>query len=385
MIPDYLISKYLDGDLTQEEDRELRSELSTDKDAREAFDASVLIHIAMCCDDESEPPADLVDSTLREVLQLASNAQINGRKRSSLSPMMTVLAVLLLCVPISDQLPWIVQPEVQQTSSAKLSALDVSGAPSVKRIKSGNSTGSFAPPMQLAVEVPVAVEESHEPPARVPIASTESMALEGIGRESEDVFIARPIIESQHPTAMILSSYVGTGIGGGGGRSNATVVSQSFGYAIDDRTQVGLEVGAVSYTIAQYSTMAIRDGEGSINNKGSRLMMLNPSQEGGSFSRVVNSTSSEAVRYWGTAFIQRTVLQTSVADVSLRGGAGMDQMGIVAYARLQSHFSVNSWVSITLGSEARIMSLERGITTGTIGRSEYGPMFTVMAGIQFNP
>ncbi|MGA2296094.1 MAG: hypothetical protein ABSG15_00920 [FCB group bacterium] len=58
------ISKYLDGELSEEEDFFLRHEVSKNPTAREKFDASVGLHLAFREDAESVfPPEDLVQST----------------------------------------------------------------------------------------------------------------------------------------------------------------------------------------------------------------------------------------------------------------------------------------------------------------------------------
>ena len=64
MIPDVLISKYLDGDLSLEEDVEFRAMLAADPNAREAFDSAVLLHIAMRCEDVTTVPSDVEESVL---------------------------------------------------------------------------------------------------------------------------------------------------------------------------------------------------------------------------------------------------------------------------------------------------------------------------------
>ena len=50
---DSLLSKYLDGELTHDEDEQLRSLLSEDKDAKVDFDSAVLLNAAMKDDSES--------------------------------------------------------------------------------------------------------------------------------------------------------------------------------------------------------------------------------------------------------------------------------------------------------------------------------------------
>ena len=70
MILDHLIAGYLDGDLTEDQDRELRAVVGADPLAKEAFDAAVLIHIALQCEDETVPPASLRSAVFEEIAAL---------------------------------------------------------------------------------------------------------------------------------------------------------------------------------------------------------------------------------------------------------------------------------------------------------------------------
>lgn len=109
-----LISKYLDGDLTPEEDRLLRKILSEEPSARDEFDSAALLHVEMQNDAESiVPPADLVSETEDMILMKIMNhsVQDSGRPtqflKSSLRRrvvnLFSVAAVLLaFTIPFND-------------------------------------------------------------------------------------------------------------------------------------------------------------------------------------------------------------------------------------------------------------------------------------------
>jgi hypothetical protein len=74
-----LISKYLDGELTSTEDERLRSMLSEDAAARDEFDTSVYVHMALREDAESiEPDKELLKETEDEVLMRIMNQKPEG-------------------------------------------------------------------------------------------------------------------------------------------------------------------------------------------------------------------------------------------------------------------------------------------------------------------
>ena len=111
MIIEQLISNYLDGDLTPEQDQELRELVAADPAARKLFDEAVLVHIAMRCEDETEVPDDLradvfsqLDAIAQEEEHLRAATAILRQDRTRVPRRMAaVLAVLFaLWVPISE-------------------------------------------------------------------------------------------------------------------------------------------------------------------------------------------------------------------------------------------------------------------------------------------
>ncbi|MFA6572389.1 MAG: hypothetical protein WCT77_14270 [Bacteroidota bacterium] len=91
------ISKYLDGELSEEEDTILRSEISSDPIAREKFDASVGLHLAMREDADSiYPPEDLLRETEDVVLMKILSQQPIIKEGPLVNRRVLVLAVFLL-------------------------------------------------------------------------------------------------------------------------------------------------------------------------------------------------------------------------------------------------------------------------------------------------
>lgn len=106
-----LISKYLDGDLSHEEDNELRRLLSDDSAIKEEFDAATMLHFMMKEDAESiVPPADFIllteDLILGKYADLSQNITSSQKPNSgtSTSKFVSAVAVLLLLfvLPFGD-------------------------------------------------------------------------------------------------------------------------------------------------------------------------------------------------------------------------------------------------------------------------------------------
>lgn len=110
MILEQLISLYLDGEVSAEQDAELRALVSADPLAKRTFDAAVLLHIALACEDQTQPPSSLRAQVLGTVNALAGEQQqactsVFRRRRQGawarFAPALTIV-LLLLSVPISD-------------------------------------------------------------------------------------------------------------------------------------------------------------------------------------------------------------------------------------------------------------------------------------------
>jgi hypothetical protein len=111
MILDYLISKYLDGDLSAEEDAQLRDLVASDPLSRAAFEEAALLHVAMATDEAPEVPDDVDVATYRRMAELITNSQVSAVPRSHPTcrkrmwqPLHGLVAVLFLAasLPFGD-------------------------------------------------------------------------------------------------------------------------------------------------------------------------------------------------------------------------------------------------------------------------------------------
>lgn len=107
-----LISKYLDGDLSHDEDSELRRLLSEHSEIKEEFDAATMVHFLMKEDAASmEIPVELFDSTEKLISakfeDLPSKVSQSGqslatKKTRNFSSAVAIL-LLLMVLPFSDE------------------------------------------------------------------------------------------------------------------------------------------------------------------------------------------------------------------------------------------------------------------------------------------
>ncbi|MCU0331052.1 MAG: hypothetical protein MUC47_08780 [Candidatus Kapabacteria bacterium] len=438
MMLDVLISRYLDGELTPNEDDQLRSMLAADPSAREAFDSAVLLHIAMRCEDDADVPSDELDAVrlmvhdrmMASPLASMPHEFTPSTRKGPWRPMKTATALLAalvtVIVPISHTVSSLRQGMPERVASIPDARTDMA-----------HRLASVGPR-------PLATSDQERLPNDVPVASTVDgaqiadgapMSMEGIPASAMapasdthvptlavlmDQPLQRPVgsLPSTNPPGIemgerrivasvdvILTSTVGMGIGGSQRTEEAvTQIAQSLGYGFDRKTQVGIEVGATAYSrVIEHNGLASNAGlAATIANGGSVLaltMMLerdrvqrldppvpnedkiaDPVHGGGAFDNVRFTSLAQTRSMWGAAFVQRTVVSASVATVSARVGAGASQDGMIGYGRLHAEVNVLPAVSVSLGGEARLLPYRSGTAIGGSGTTA-GTLFSLLYGV----
>ncbi|HLP27776.1 MAG TPA: hypothetical protein VK147_03985 [Candidatus Didemnitutus sp.] len=378
MIPDILVSKYLDGDLSIEEDMELRKRISEDPAAKEAFDAAILIHIAMSCADPIEVPEDTREDTLAAVFARIDSAAAaplprtgggGGNIRMQRLMASLVVGLFALTVPVQD----VVMQFFDRAAQAQVALVDQETGEMQVTKTTGRRTQSQIHVRQdqptaiisdLGAPSPSVFEQdaredvkTEEPPTR-PLASLFHDAPQVKNPRPDPARIG--IDEPPSPTlAVVLGTYVGTGFGGSEPTmSNATIFSQSVGFGVGDGLVVGLEFGSLSYASNVVTTANIRRNEpgagwaGRVPGESGRPSKLDPTSNNGYDLETITTTATTS-RLWGSAFVQKSVIRSGFAEVLVRGGMGVDNIGLVGYGRVTGQVHLQQWISLSVGAEAR--------------------------------
>ncbi|MBC8124973.1 MAG: hypothetical protein H7X70_04500 [Candidatus Kapabacteria bacterium] len=385
MIPDILVSKYLDGDLTIDEDVELRKQLSEDPSAKEAFDAAILIHIAMSCADPIEVPENARRDTLAAVFARIESAAaaptssgVNSvRSARILKPLAAVIALLLImCAPVGDLF-------------IGNGVLDESLVETIEAAQPGSQHFSIKRTRIIVEEAPVAPEYVNE----VADAGNNLPIVQSNGLTNEEstpatLAVADPSFDpswTEPPAvigpAVVLGTFFGSGIGGSdGSMTNTTIISQSLGYKVGESTIIGFEFGSLSYASTSTTTANVspRDPSAAIvrrtNGGESGPTKLEPTvPTNGSLRDTMTSTSTNT-RFWGVAFVQQSLLRSGFAEVHVRGGLGVDEVGVMGFGRLTGQVRLQKWVSLSIGAEARSVDIQ-----------SFGILLSAVAGIQITP
>lgn len=419
MIVEQLISAYLDGDLTPEQDQLLRAQISANPAAREAFDAAVLLHISMCCEDATEVPSDLrkcvfgaIDaSTYRTSSSEFQKIVTRAVKKVS---MMTVM-LMLLCLPITDRyleskalrdranLSDVNDITLNKGYRANLaSGTRSTGHKGATKPGSGRRLADFVTGVDKDVEVPQADNKI----ATVPDAD-QSVEKPTIELPSLNSFFSQPIsvvslIEGQETitpssqqggvaqrTPITLSSVYATGLSSGtSGATDITQFAASIGYEMSGEDFVGLEIGTTSYSIQQTATSLRGEPEGaslttqeasdaSIPSQtaivqaplGPPTKLASPDQTTEHYLTSQFITLTKQSTAWGAAFYERRIITMSSLSLNARAAAGVGEDGVIGYGRIIGEWKIDGVVSLVIGSELRTMPFKIGngigIGTGT--------------------
>lgn len=394
MIPDILVSKYLDGDLSIEEDKELRKRISEDPAAKEAFDAAILIHIAMSCADPIEVPDDTREDTLAAVFARIDSAAAaplrpsggGGGFRMQRLMASLVVGLFALTIPVADVMMHIAGHAAQANVAAVIDDTQGGSVESVPVRRLGRHAGATqvsAPATEtdrvsadLSAVERGSMETTESSTAAVPpIASLFSDMPSGQIHQPEP---RRANVDEPPPPplAVVLGTYVGTGFGGSEPTvSNAQIISQSVGFGVGEGLVVGLEFGSISYANDVVTTANIRRVEpgaiwtGRVPGESGRPSKLDPAPTG-EFDRGTITTTSTVSRLWGTAFVQKSLVRSGVGELLVRGGVGVDDLGLIGYGRVTGQVQLQKWVSLSVGAEARTMQ---------------GILFNAVVGLQITP
>jgi hypothetical protein len=431
MTVERLISAYLDGDLTPEQDELLRTRISADPAAHEAFDAAVILHISMCYEDRTEVPLDLRKSVFGAI-EASANQASAGRFRNIKSVASRkfgtmVVMLFLLCLPITDSFLELnsfrdssiffdvnqvsgaansatnMKASIHGTGEGRESALGISRQAAgyaidgddelaTLRAKNDNSTelNSNQSVEQPRIEQPTLNSLFSRP---LPTAS-----------ETEDrdgIYSSADLNNTTQRTRISLATMYGEGFGSNAsGATNISQVAASIGYEMGKEDFVGLEFGATSYSI-EYSTssllgapdeasMASREPiDVAIQPQASTVQMpmeqptklTSPDPATTHYSASQFTTSSRQSTVWGTAFYERRFITLSSLSLNARAAAGVGEDGLIGYGRLIGEWRLGGVVSLVIGSELRTMPFRTGTRNNNQSGINYGTILTGLTGV----
>ena len=425
MMLEQLITAYLDGELTPEQDRELRDLVRNDVAAREAFESSVLIHITMRWEDRTEVPKDLrapifdaVEAMAHDAPKIKAPANNGGKraagsKRSSITPKalrsaLTVMAAfLVLWLPVSESYLTdsdpsrfsLIVPEAVPTSSA----ITNSATQQVVTAVDLPSTEQHQPTQELMATLRddrTAVVDDRPAGMQVPTVgsffSYSDSPLADAAVKETYVDHAKPsppdraeedefMVEST--PIMVATSYAAGLSSSVEGASDVRQIAASIGYGFSDVDAFGLEIGSTSYTLNSTSSMTVSPGNAASTaadpsgDRGVSGKLSSPEPVSGTYQTYDFTTTRQETSFWGSAFYERKLMRISTISVTGRAGAGVAEYGLLGYGRLVGEWTISGGLSVVVGAEARAMPFRVGSIDGQSTSTSYGTILTALTGL----
>ena len=412
---DELISRYIDGELSPQEDRALREMISADPELSREYQFALDLHFACAVDGkELEPPVDFALAVEDMILSRMEQANVKKTRPSlawtrKLGLAFTVL--FLIVSQISDYeehfhsrffgLDFSQSVQSENTSGSQQTASPKKSANIAKRavIQKSENFASAAEDDFASVELSdtttnaVEAKDSVAPKQAVKtiIAITPSKKYklnENIIVRNADIALARPnatlttlintpvisnnidesIEKSSANTQVSLASFLGSDFAKSGfsdqSKNVIKHISQSIGYTIGDKDAIGIEFGVSEYVLTentQYSkpvNYSISSVVTSSNKKGGASILggrslSSPQNNSSDFQTTTFSFQEKKQSIWGAAYYQRSAFQSANFSINGRVGLGMSSYGPLSFGKLFASYKVLPFMSFMFGAEGR--------------------------------
>jgi len=418
---DELISKYLDGEMTAQEDEILRNSLTADVTARLKFDSAVNLHLAMKEDAESVfPPEDLVAQTEEMILmKIFAKAPEPQRRRATIwsyAPLMAAMFAFFMFAfvfeisdltqisinnqPLTVQNADNIKPLAESTNpkavGIKIKAESVNAEIAVSSNEAGMSgVADGSNLMMVAAKVSEPIEEVVVNENSTGNASGGAIANENINIKpvpvNEDVKMAAmrpamPVLAERielHSNYLLnsankinihaplpieisdyyshsdvqVASFLGTDFVQGGIDVNKAAISH-FSQSIAYAVNDKERYGLeVGYT--QYSY--VDKGKVNVERKFGGTTGVESYEGGYGFSYGYSqdvALPTEKQLLWASAFYENTLVRVNGFSFVGRVGLGGTSDGPLGYGRVFAQYSLFEGFYLTLGTEGRMYSAD---------------------------
>ncbi len=422
MILEQLITKYLDSDLSNEEDSELREMLASDPLSKQMFDESALMHIALRFNtDQPVVSPELRNSVLSHIddviaadqaTSIPLSAPTDARSSRSANSLTSLLAYavvfMLFCLPTSDPVKQIFavnayhssetsgrQSEVMHANATTNSRNAVRHSTAevismsaqqpmqaVKALEPTTSDGLMADTTNFSVIVPTTTTAAGS------LASFRSMlnassANFGTSSESHRAPLQTMNMEEEKSEVLMGTTYA-RGFGAVSGVSDLTQIAQSVAYSVSKDGYIGIEVGATNYTMSR-NTVIRMSAPGTVSQtrvQSDKSKLGDVSDPPIGYTNVASNQVSHERVIWGAAFVDKTLANLSRLELKGRAAVGAGEDGLMTYGRASASVKLMPSVSFTIGAEARLMPFRVGPElTASSSSTLYGFTLNAISGI----
>lgn len=434
---DNLISKYLDGELTHQEDLYLRELISNDDLARDKFNSYVDIHLAAKQDSKDiEIPEDLVSDTEDKVLMMMMDqtpgyAQTTkgGVILNSFSFKITsmVAAILIIAVlPISD-MNFFNRENLSenQLSNPSISLLDIK-VPETNLSELNNESNKSEPENNSHAIAKTQVPSLEFSQSDINFKNLQSDKVDISKTENNSDYVSESIslnqdvekqinfkeesdriknIISSKPVSVNLASPVANSFTSmnldenitSGSMNNITVsnvevnttayapVSVS-GFAPEANASISSFSQSMALVLNKDEKFGVEIGFSDLNYVAENTTFIKVYDKYGRYTGEQLITKTQSDRdfslYWGSLFYQRDIFEYKDFNLNMRLGAGLTNEGPTANTRLVASYEIVNGVSITAGADLNYFNVELPFLINR--RTNHYTSFSTIYGVQFN-
>jgi hypothetical protein len=434
---DKLISKYLDGELTEHEDNELRNLISTDEEARDIFNSYIDIHLAAKEDAKSiVTPQDIKEETEDKVMMaiLKGNPTV-AKSKSGLNifnifpkQLVSMVAVLLVIsfVNISD-LDKLIDGLPSFSKSDMVMSVPVVESYDVVSDVNYNRNSTLAAATNNNENLDISnLENENQNDANNPqdidiisegnYKSEEISTIEQFDRslftdtDEEENNQSYEVFEEQ--INGVISPVISSSVQGSNasniefGEINnrirfdqnnlavnniqlTTFTAQPFQlYGFDDNANASMSSysQAISITMNEKTKVGLEIGYSDISYLGEMYtttkVLDKYGRETGQFFRVRSESDRDYALYWGQLFLQTELLKVDNFDMGVRLGFGMSEEGFNTNSKVIAGYEILDGIKLTAGTEFSYFTVSLPQLVNSYTDNFYS--FSMVYGLQFS-
>ncbi len=153
-------------------------------------------------------------------------------------------------------------------------------------------------------------------------------------------------------------------------------ISQSISYSIDNNKRFGIEFGMTEFSYPSIKYVKLNNKID--KNQSSKVEILDPTYDDGLLIVPINIEELEK-NYWGSVFYEQTFLNLDELKLDYRIGIGKSNDGFVSNLRLLTRYNIISIINITGGIELRAFEYDLKL----INKKGFATNISLIWGINF--
>lgn len=434
---DKLISKYLDGELTEHDDNELRNLISTDEEARDIFNSYIDIHLAAKEDAKSiVTPEDIKQETEDKVMMaiLKGNPIVTPNKSVlnilNIFPkqLVSMVAVLLVIsfVNISD-LDKVIDGLPSFSKSDMVMSIPVVESYDIANDVNYNSNSTLAAATNNNENLDISnLDNENQNNATnsqdidiISEGNTKSEEISTIEQFDRSLFTDTDEEENNQSYEVfeeqingVISPVISSSVQGSNasniefGEINnrirfdqnnlavnniqlTTFTAQPFQlYGFDDNANASMSSysQAISITMNEKTKVGLEIGYSDISYLGEMYtttkVLDKYGRETGQFFRVRTESERDYALYWGQVFLQTELLEVDNFDMGVRLGFGMSEEGFNTNSKVIAGYEIIDGIKLTAGTEFSYFTVSLPQLVNSYTDNFYS--FSMVYGLQFS-